>query len=151
MESNRDEALKCLAIAQRHRDGGNLASARKFAQKSINLFSTPEGTKLLASIDELANANDAGPSKSDAGSSSTFTSSAEAHPSASGAKHRHTHKEANGTASGSGGDKRDFTPDQAAIVKRVRTCRVTEYYEILALKKDCEDNDVKKAYRKVCE
>jgi DnaJ homolog subfamily B member 12 len=31
----------------------------------------------------------------------------------------------------------------------VRACKVTEYYEILAVKKDCEEADVKKAYRKV--
>jgi hypothetical protein len=35
MESNRDEALRCLAIAQKHRDAKNYPSARKFAQKSI--------------------------------------------------------------------------------------------------------------------
>jgi hypothetical protein len=31
----------------------------------------------------------------------------------------------------------------------VRTCKVTEYYEILEVKRECEEADVKKAYRKV--
>jgi preprotein translocase subunit Sec63 len=35
------------------------------------------------------------------------------------------------------------------VVKRVRACKVTEYYEILAVKRECDEADVKKAYRKV--
>lgn len=31
----------------------------------------------------------------------------------------------------------------------MRACKVTDYYGILELKKGCEDNEVKKAYRKV--
>ena len=148
MESNKDEALRCLAIAQRHRDSGNLPSARKFCQKSINLFSTPEAEKLLESIDR----RDASSSKPSASTSNAkpFSSSTETHPSAAGANHRHTASTANGTAGGSGGEKREYTPEQHAIVKRVRACKVTEYYEILSVKRDCEEGDVKKAYRKVC-
>jgi len=36
------------------------------------------------------------------------------------------------------------------VVKRVRACKVTEYYEILAVERECEEADIKKAYRKVC-
>lgn len=36
------------------------------------------------------------------------------------------------------------------MVKRIRSCKVTEYYEIMSLKRDCEEAEVKKAYRKVC-
>jgi DnaJ family protein B protein 12 len=46
-------------------------------------------------------------------------------------------------------EKRDYTPEQRDIVKRVRSCKVTDYYEILSVKKDCEEVEVKKAYRKV--
>jgi hypothetical protein len=46
-------------------------------------------------------------------------------------------------------EKREYTPENLAVVKRVRTCKVTEYYEILALKTDCDEGEVKKAYRKV--
>ena len=34
-------------------------------------------------------------------------------------------------------------------MKRVRACKVTEYYEILSVKRDCEEVEIKKAYRKV--
>ena len=42
-----------------------------------------------------------------------------------------------------------WTPEQEAVVKRVRSCGVTEYYEVLAITKEADDGEVKKAYRKV--
>lgn len=142
MESNKDEALRCLSIAHKHRHAGNLPSALKFVQKSISLFSTPEAVKLLAAIN------------SETPSSST-SSATESHPSASGAHHRHTASTSNaktngnGTAGGIGGEKREYTQEQHAVVKRVRGCKVTQYYEILEVKKECEEVEIKKAYRKV--
>lgn len=171
MESNKDEAIKCLSIAQKHRNAGNFPSALRFCQKSINLFSTPEGTKLLelieSEIESSSSSSSSGPSGDSTASSSqptgsSFTSSTETHPSASGARQRPGHSssastsQANGSAkasssSGAGEQKkREYTPEQAAVVKRIRSCKVTEYYEILSLKRDCEEADVKKAYRKVC-
>ncbi|TFK53426.1 DnaJ-domain-containing protein [Heliocybe sulcata] len=148
MESNRDEALRSLSIAQRHLDSGNLTSARKFCQKSISLFETPEAKKLLAAIERENDAGSAGPS------GSTSASGAEAHPSAGSTKHRHapSSSTSSGAANGSAGPekaKRDYTPEQHAVVKRVRACKVTDYYEILSVKKDCEEVEIKKAYRKL--
>ena len=143
MESNKDEALRCVTIAQKYFDAANIPSARKFCQKSISLFETPQALALLASINAAPESSTSGAAKA---------SATEEHPSASGTKQRGTKPGAsmpNGTAGGLGGDKRDYTPEQHATVKRVRTCRVTEYYEILELKKDCEEADIKKAYRKV--
>lgn len=142
MESNKDEALRCLSIAQKHLDTGNISSARKFCQKSISLFETSQALTLLASINSAPESSTSGTAKA---------SATEEHPSASGKKHRGTKSTAipNGTAGGIGGEKRDYTPEQYATVKRVRTCQVTEYYEILELKKECEEADIKKAYRKL--
>ena len=72
MAANRDEAIKCISISQRHSEAGNLLLARKFAEKSISLYSTPEAKKLLEIIME-GETNPAQPN----GSSST---TAEAHP-----------------------------------------------------------------------
>lgn len=158
MESNKDEALKCLLIAQKHRNAGNLASARRFCQKSLNLFSTPEAVKLLEVIDSDTASEPSSSSSSSEPSGTAFSSSTEAHPSSSGTRHRHTDSDAkvngkaNGSAKASAGaeeKKREYTPEQAAVVKRIRTCKVTEYYEILSLKRDCEETEIKKAYRKV--
>ncbi|EPT00742.1 hypothetical protein FOMPIDRAFT_1049506 [Fomitopsis schrenkii] len=165
MESNKDEALKCLAIAQRRRNAGDLAGARRFCQKSLALFSTAEATKFLEVIESdiaSSDAAEASSSGSSAGPSSSadseqpFASAAEAHPSASGTRHRHTGSaaaggpKANGNAEkGAEDKKREYTPQQAAVVKRVRSCKITEYYEILSVKKDCEEVEIKKAYRKL--
>lgn len=143
MESNKDEALRCLSIAQKHYDSGNLQSARKFCQKSKALFETSQADKLLAAIDSAA--------ASSSSSTSTAKSQAEEHPSAAGMKHRSSQSATtNGTAGGMGGEKREYTHEQHTVVKRVRACKVTEYYEILAVSKDCDEADIKKAYRKVC-
>ncbi|KAG5338680.1 hypothetical protein C0989_006648 [Termitomyces sp. Mn162] len=146
MESNKDEALKCLAIARKHFDSGNIPSARKFCQKSISLFETSEALSLLTSINAV-------PEAGSSASASTSTSTEE-HPSASGTKHRHpssssSSSRSNGTAGGIGGEKREYTTEQHAVVKRVRSCKVTEYYEILAVKRDCDEAEIKKAYRKL--
>ncbi|KAJ3721233.1 hypothetical protein C8R42DRAFT_721957 [Lentinula raphanica] len=155
---NKDEAIRCLSIAQKHRDAANYSSARKFAHKSIALFETPEARKLLDSIDEAeastsASSSSNGPSGSTSKTdSSSSASGAETHPSASGATHRHTQSsgtKANGTAGGMGGKKREYTDEQHAVVKKIRACKVTEYYEIMSLKRDCEEAEVKKAYRKL--
>lgn len=153
MESNKDEALKCLRIAQKHRDGGNFPSARKFCQKSLSLFATPEAKILKESIESAAAAAEsAGPSSSTGTSNGNATtgssSSTQTHPSAAGAKRRGDAK-AEGTAGGMNGEKRAYTAEQLNVVKRVRTCKPTDYYEILGVKKECEEGDIKKAYRKV--
>ncbi len=156
MESNKDEALRCLHISQKQRTAGNFTSARKFAQKSLALFSTPEAAKLLEIIDSEASSS----SSSSAGSSSSsgsapsepssFTSATETHPSASGTHQRHAPPAAKASSQSSDTkEKREYTAENLAVVKRVRTCKATEYYEILALKRDCDEADVKKAYRKV--
>jgi DnaJ homolog subfamily B member 12 len=158
MESNKDEALRCLNISQRHRAAGNLSSARKFIQKSLALFSTPEAVKLLELIDSEGPSSSSSPSSGRSSSSASagtdptsFTSATETHPSASGAKHRKAPLASKSTsrASSMKEEKREYTAENIAVVKRVRACKVTEYYEILAVKRECDEADVKKAYRKV--
>ncbi|KJA28056.1 hypothetical protein HYPSUDRAFT_34365 [Hypholoma sublateritium FD-334 SS-4] len=148
MEGNKDEAVRCLAIAQKHYNADNIPSARKFCLKSIALYETPEATRLLAAINKAAASSSS--SGGDGDASASAGSQTEEHPSAAGLKHRQQSKATgNGTAGGMGGEKREYTQEQMAIVKRVRVCKVTEYYEILAVKKECEDAEIKKAYRKL--
>ena len=156
MEVNKDEALRCLGIARKHLDARNLPSARKFCEKSIRLYETDAALRVLKLIEkaELDGGSEE-PSDKPAGGSRTTTT--EEHPSAAGMKHRHPSSasasasaSSNGTAGGMGGEAREYTPEQVAVVKRVRKCKVTAYYEILSVKKECDDAEIKKAYRKVC-
>lgn len=43
----------------------------------------------------------------------------------------------------------EYIAENLAVVERVRACKVTDYYEILAIKRDCDEADVEKAYRTV--
>ena len=153
MEGNKDEALQCLSIAQKHRNSRNYTSARKFIQRSLALFSTPEAEKLAQIIESEASAP-IYTFTSKAKEETTKATGAEQRASAGGTHHRYPKWNAlkSGPAEGSssGSEKRDYTSEQLTMVKRVRACAVTEYYEILELKKECEEADVKKAYRKVC-
>jgi DnaJ family protein B protein 12 len=144
MESNKDEARRALVIAQRHRDSSNFPSARRFAEKSLKLCDTPEAHKLLASIDREEAASTAG---SEAGPS-TSASGAKAHPTTGGTRHHHAPSSSNGSAKPDE-KPREYTAENEKVVKRVRSSKPTDYYGILGLQRDCEENDVKKAYRKV--
>lgn len=151
MESNKDDAARALVLAQRKRDSGDTAGALKFARKSNALFATPAAASLIARLESDASSSSASSASTASGSTFTssgtsgtaFSSATETHPSSSGTTHRHTkEKEPE--------QKREYTAENVAVVKRVRAYKVTQYYEILGLKEDCEEADVKKAYRKVC-
>lgn len=145
MEVNKEEALRALTIAQRHRNEGNYTSARRFTEKSIKLFSTIEAEKLLAAIDREENASTS--STIDAQTGSSTASGVGNKASAGSTRQRHT----NGESSNTDKKHREYTAENEKVVKRVQVCKVTDYYGILGLKRDCEENDVKKAYRKVCQ
>lgn len=123
------------------REAEDYVSARKFAQKSINLFSTPEAVKLLGIINTEAE------SSSKPAASTSKASGRESHSSAST---MHSRTAASSTSDSATAKKTTYTDAQVKLVRRVRNCKITDYYEILELEKGCEEADVKKAYRKVC-
>ena len=109
-----------------------------------------------------------GSSSAPNGSASTAKASGvEEHVTNAHARPGHT---ASTTASGAGekAKKREYTPKQMEVVKRVKGCKHHEYYEILAgergfsfargggelmqesVERSCEENEVKRAYKKVC-
>ncbi|KAI5449927.1 Chaperone protein dnaJ [Naganishia albida] len=150
MSSDRQEdAEKALNVARQRLEDGKYEVARRLATKSKSMFPTAAADALLAEISQREASGEAGSSSSQA-----RATGAEAHPSAAGTHQRPGHHSAsNGAAAGSStgatAKKREFTPEQHAVVKRVRACKVTEYYAILDLQKTCTDNDIRKAYRKL--
>ncbi|KAG9323381.1 hypothetical protein KVV02_007495 [Mortierella alpina] len=153
MEVNRDEALRCLDIARRHLNSGNYASARKFGGKSISLFPTPEAKAFLAKVDQAedsasSSTNPSTPSSTKSspnpGSGSSFASgsgSSSARPDSGPARPRSTpvdHKPV----------EREYTPEQVAAVKAIRSSG-GDFYKVLGINKDASDSEIKKAYRKL--
>jgi DnaJ family protein B protein 12 len=133
MEVNKEEALRSLAISQKHLNASNLPSALKFAKKSISLYSTPEALSLLTRIErEIETGGSASTSTSTPppSSSSGRTSGVEEHVTSASTKSR--------TGEGDKGKgKREYTTKQMEVVVRVKKCKHHEYYEILA----CECGD----------
>ncbi|KAG0324925.1 hypothetical protein BGZ99_001284 [Dissophora globulifera] len=149
MEVNKDEALRCLDIARRHLSTGNYSSARKFALKSIALFPTPEGEAFVlkvaseeSSTTTTASSSTESTSKTKSSSSSeSATSSARPNSTATPLRSRSTpvdHKPV----------ERDYTSEQAAAVKNIRSSG-GDFYKVLGVQKDASDTDIKKAYRKL--
>jgi DnaJ homolog subfamily B member 12 len=176
--ANKEEALKALNMARKYLSSTppNIATSKRLALKSVALCETSEAMNFLERVraleEEIRDTN----SSSNGGSGATANGSASANGNAhttgtepfagtDGMKHRHSHSSttpsgkstpkastaAAGASKGKGKDdeKREYTAEQLAVVKRIRKCKVTQYYEILSLQKDCEEADVKKAYRKV--
>ncbi|KAF9512692.1 hypothetical protein BS47DRAFT_1345124 [Hydnum rufescens UP504] len=124
-ESNRDEAVRCLNIARRHRDTGNLEAALKFCRKSIALYETNDAVTFLRDLQE--------PLPTSSSSSSGARRSTPPPPQ---------------QPSPDPGIAKDDS-ERVATVRRIRACKATQYYEIMGLEKTCSDQDIKRAYRKL--
>src|ERR1043165_7434467 len=104
MEVNKDEASRCLDIARNHLAKGNIASAIKFAQKSINLYLTTEAQVFLKRAES---------SKATSNGSNKHRSPSPTPPSSPSSSSRE-HKQ--------GRQTREYTIEQAEAVKRIRAC-----------------------------
>lgn len=125
MESNKDEANKCLDIAVRYIQQGNKEKAEKFVKKAHKLYPSSKSEELLQSVLEMDNES----SKADA----KEERSEQSYP-------RPNNDEASTSSA-------DYTQDQIEAVKRIRKCK--NYYEILGITKSSSETELKKAYRKL--
>jgi len=137
--------IRALEIARRKKAEGDIAGALKFANKSQSLFSTPEADDFLAVLADLSSSN---------GTAFTSGTSTPRNSNPDGMTE---------TSTGSGGGVRErkkaetqhrqgrqnveYTKEQVTIVERVRKCKNHQYYEILELKSEATDAEIKKRYR----
>lgn len=133
MESNRDEADKCLELAMKYVREGNKEKAERFVRKAEKLFPSRRIQEVLNLVESMGEHED----DEDVGKTDLNDRSKTREKSAD-----HDNEEAS-TSSAS----KNFTQDQVEAVKRIRRCK--NYYEILGLTKDCADSDLKKSYRKL--
>ena len=135
---NADEADKCVAIARRKLESGDVAGARKFARKAEALHDSPAVQQLLKQIDASAVG-----AETNGGPGAQATSS-DAHAGSSSTRRR-----ADKDAAKTGPAKREFTAEQETLVRRVRRCKHTDFYEIMDIKREATDSEVKKSYRRL--
>ncbi|KAF9949604.1 hypothetical protein BGZ65_007200, partial [Modicella reniformis] len=150
MEVNKDEANRCLDIACRHLSSGNYASARKFGNKSIALYPTPEAIAFLARLDQEEASSSS--QTAEASSSQLPTDSTKSSPTAgtasSSARPTSVPPRSRSTPTDHKPVEREYTPEHVAAVKKIRSSG-GDFYKVLGLTKDATDADIKKAYRKL--
>ncbi|XP_067106934.1 dnaJ homolog subfamily B member 14 [Osmerus mordax] len=130
MEGNRDEAEKCINIATKALEAGDKDKALKFLNKAEKLYPTSKAKALLDAL--LRNGSSAGtgaycrrPPDSTAGAGAE----ARAEPVAGEAI------------------AKSFTKEQVEGVQRIKRCK--DYYEVLGATKEANEEELKKAYRKL--
>ncbi|BFZ02916.1 hypothetical protein BsWGS_05955 [Bradybaena similaris] len=131
MDGNKDESEKCIAIALRCIESGDIDKARRFLQKAQKLFPSKKATDLL---DKLEHQTANGKSK-DSDSSR-----------ARQRKHSHSKTPDGSTADAEKVIHIEYTEEQLASVRRINNCK--DVYEVLELTKEFTDSDLKKAYRR---
>ncbi|XP_078660585.1 dnaJ homolog subfamily B member 12-like isoform X1 [Branchiostoma floridae x Branchiostoma belcheri] len=136
MEVNRDEAERCIDIAEKYIRAGDREKAVKFLYKAEKLYPSQKAQALLEAL--LRNGTAAGGSKpsmnGDGGETRRRKTTAS-----------NTEDKENTQANGE--IQHEYTSEQLEAVKRVKKCK--DYYEILGVTKDAQEDDLKKAYRKL--
>src|SRR4051812_23979727 len=112
MEVNKDEAARCLNIAQKHFDDANYSAAIKFANKSIALFPTESAKAFLRKVEAVDAKHPSSPSSSAAPTGPSASSSSASTSSATDGLRNREHRT----------PKREFSVDQVDAVKRIRAC-----------------------------
>ncbi|TYZ64267.1 hypothetical protein PybrP1_003132 [[Pythium] brassicae (nom. inval.)] len=145
MEMNKGEAEKCRDIGKKHLRAGNYRQAAKFFDKSYRMYPLP-GVDMMRdrALEELKKEEE-GPATSP--------------PSASAAgvrrrdHHHHHHSSSTATAAAASSSSvsdepaRPYSAEQVKIVNKIRSCK--NHYEVLAVPQVADDNEIKKAYRKL--
>ncbi|XP_012263613.1 dnaJ homolog subfamily B member 12 [Athalia rosae] len=125
MDSNKDEADRCLEFAVQFILDGQCDKAEKFLQKAQKLFPTKRAEDLLSKLAMKTKQN----------------------PKSEGEPELRKRHSISKDGSQTQQSSNDFTKDQIEAVKKIKKCK--DYYEILGVSKDATDGDIKKAYKKL--
>jgi curved DNA-binding protein CbpA len=148
-EANKDEADKCKRIAQTALAAGDSEKAVRFLQKAKRMCPSD------ASIDQLLAEAASAPSSGgggEAGGASASASRAASEPQSApeGPRYRGSASTAGAAAAGGkrvGKDGSTYTTEQMQLAQKI--LRTKDYYDILDLPRDANEDAVKKAYKKI--
>jgi len=143
MESNKDEALRCIEIARRHHAEGNIPHAIKFTKKSLNLYPTDQARELLTAYENEHNSGANSATSSDQQPHHTNKHSNHSNHNKNNTKQNSNTSDSNSSPSA----QRAYTQEQTDAVQRVR--KLKDYYEILEVSKEATEVEIKKQYRKL--
>ncbi|XP_017276279.1 dnaJ homolog subfamily B member 14 [Kryptolebias marmoratus] len=132
MEGNRDEAEKCIKIATKALEAGDKEKALKFLNKAEKLFPTDRAKALLDALTKNGSS----------ASNGAYRRRPAERSETAGAKTGGENQEGGGSDSTKG-----FSQDQVEGVQRIKRCK--DYYEVLGVNKEANDDELKKAYRKL--
>ncbi|OAD59381.1 DnaJ like protein subfamily B member 12 [Eufriesea mexicana] len=124
MDSNKDEAERCMELAELYLREKKYEEAEKFVRKAQKLYPTKEAEDVLAKVIMMSKQNQ----------------KSESEPTVR--KRQAAPKESIYTQACS-----DYTKEQLEHVKRIKKCK--DYYEILGVSKDATDSEIKKTYKKL--
>ncbi|EPB85461.1 hypothetical protein HMPREF1544_07734 [Mucor circinelloides 1006PhL] len=129
METNKEEAVRCLRIAKNQYGSKNYEAAVRLTNKSINLFPTDEAKEFLVKAEKAAASNPAS-------SGSTPTTEAPSSPASDQNKEAPKARE------------KPSASQQNAEVREILSCG-TDYYKVLKVDKKCTEVEIKRSYRKL--
>ncbi|EHB15741.1 DnaJ-like protein subfamily B member 12, partial [Heterocephalus glaber] len=138
MESNKDEAERCISIALKAIQSNQPDRALRFLEKAQRLYPTPRVRTLIESLNQKPQS---------AGEQAHPTDTTYKKAGGSDAPSANGEAGGGGGGGGGGGESKGYTAEQVAAVKRVKQCK--DYYEILGVSRAASDEDLKKAYRKL--
>lgn len=139
MDGNKDEALKCLKIAQDSIQSGDKNRALKFLQKARRLDPSIDIGSFLSDLNGLGSENPSSNANENPSNSPDKRDS--------GPRRRASVHGSSGSSSTSAPTSVAYTEEQATIVRETK--KKKDFYEILGVEKGCTVEDVKKAYRKL--
>ncbi|CAM8924329.1 hypothetical protein QQ045_022932 [Rhodiola kirilowii] len=126
MDSNKDEALRCISIAKEAIAAGNKKRALKFIGIASRLNSDLQVDGLIEACEKLESTS---PTSTNRGSDSDLN----------GASSSRKDKVLNG--------ERNYGEEQVHVIKEIR--KNNDYYAVLGLKRSCTIEEIRKAYKKL--